>query len=106
MYVACLSSHDSTALRSCSPLRKLRSVPKQFCREVCALPQRLEFLPDDCGVNLGAVERLRRKSAVCPGHDVFAADELGKAHNAFGNQLRMLDDVAGMRNDARAEHLA
>ena len=67
---------------------------------------RLELLPDHRVVHLGAVERLRREAAVGAGHDVLAADELGEAHDPLGDQLGMLDDVAGVGDDAGAEHLA
>ena len=33
-------------------------------------------------------------------------DELGIPNDAFGDQFRMLHDVAGMRNDTGAEHFA
>ena len=57
-------------------------------------------------VNFGLIKRLRRESAVSPRQDILASDQLGEADQPFGDQFGMLDDVAGMRDDAGAEHFA
>ena len=51
-------------------------------------------------------KRLRGEAAIGGGDDVFPADQLGEAHDALGDQFRMLDDVAGVRDHARTNHLA
>ena len=53
---------------------------------------------------LGA--RKRGEAAIGSSDDVFAADDFGVAHDAFGHQLRMLDENGGVRNHARYEDFA
>src|SRR5262245_25917193 len=61
--------------------------PELLAGEVGALAQRLELFPHHGDVHLRAVERLRREPAVRRGDHVLAADELGEAHDALGDQL-------------------
>ena len=50
-------------------------------------------------MHLRAIERLGGEAAIRGGDHVLAAHQLGKAHDAFGDQLRMLvvDDEASVR---------
>src|SRR4051812_1143976 len=57
-------------------------------------------------MDLGAVEGLRGEPAIGARDDVFATDQLGKAQEPLGNEVGMLDDVAGVGNDAGNEHPA
>jgi len=57
-------------------------------------------------VDLGLVKRLRRKSAVGAGHDIFAAHEIGETHQPFGDPFRMFNDVASARDNPGANYLA
>jgi len=57
-------------------------------------------------MHLGLVTGLRGKAAIGAGDYVFSADDLGIADKSFGNELRVLDDVAGMRDYARDQDLA
>ena len=40
------------------------------------------------------------EAAIGAGDNVFAADDLRVAHDAVGDDLRMLDDIGGMTDDA------
>src|SRR5437764_7215994 len=84
----------------------LMLAPELLGREVGALAQRLELLPDHGVVHLGAIERLRREAAIGGGDDVLATHELRVAHDALGDQLGMLHDVAGVGDHAGADHFA
>ena len=44
--------------------------------------------------------------AIGRGDDALAADEFGEADDALGDQLRMLDHVGGVADDARQDELA
>jgi hypothetical protein len=55
-------------------------------------------------VDLGLIKRLRGEPTVCTGHHILAPDQLGEADEPFSNPFGMLDDVACMRDDARAQH--
>ena len=46
------------------------------------------------------------KAAVGPAHHALAADEVRQAHEPLGDELRMLDDVRVVGDDAGDEHLA
>src|SRR3982074_554452 len=80
--------------------------PELPAGEIGALAHRLELLPHHGVVYFGAIERLGREAAIRGGDHVLAAHQLGKAHDAFRDQLRMLHDVAGMGDHAGADHLA
>ena len=46
------------------------------------------------------------EAAVGSAHDALAADELREPDEPVGDELRVLDDVRVVRDDARDEHLA
>ena len=46
------------------------------------------------------------KTAVGTGHDVLPSHQVGKADDALGHELGMLDDIAGVTDDPRHERLA
>src|SRR5215471_17035580 len=69
--------------------------PQFLAGECRAFGQRLKLRPGDLRMNTAA------KAAIRAGDDVFAADDLGVAHDAIGDDLRMLDDVGGMADHAR-----
>src|SRR5262249_51851070 len=77
-----------------------RSGPKLFAREPCSVAHRLELCPYHGRVDLGAIGGLRRETAVRACHDAFPADQPGKADQALGDQLGVLDDVACMCDNA------
>src|SRR5262245_58666369 len=86
---------------------RLNSPPSNLlAREPGPLCQSLEFFPDDLGMDLGPVTGLRGEAAIGAGDDVFSSDDLGIANKSLGNEFRMLDDVAGVRDDARDQTLA
>ena len=74
--------------------------PQLLAGEARAFGHRFELGPDHRGVDFGLVGRLRREAAIGAGDDVLAPDQLGEAHQPFGDQLGMLDDIAGMRDHA------
>ena len=46
------------------------------------------------------------KTIIGAGDDVVAAEEAGEAHDALAHELRMLDDVGGVADDAWDQHLS
>jgi hypothetical protein len=80
------------------------SLPQPRGGNVRPLAHGLELLPHDRGMNFGLIKRLRGEPAVRAGHDILASDQIGEADQPFGDQFGMLDNVAGMRNDAGAQH--
>src|ERR1700733_12379987 len=81
-------------------------LPQFLAGEVGALAHRLELLPHHAVMDFGPVQRLRGEAAIGSRNHVVAADEIGKAQNALADQFGMLDDIAGMGDDAGAQHLA
>src|SRR5688572_33321074 len=86
-------------------------------RDTCGRPQlrrgqagafgeRLELLPDHLGMNLGPIAGLGREAAVGAGEDVLPADDPGIADQTLGDQLRVLDDVTSVRDDAGYQRLS
>jgi hypothetical protein len=57
-------------------------------------------------VNFGVIAGLGREPAIGARYDVFAADDFSEAHQPFGDQFRMFDDIAGMEDHARHDRLA
>src|SRR5215468_7324289 len=84
---------------------RIRSIPQLLAGQAGALDQRLEFRPHDRGMD-AAVERALGKAAVGADHHVLAADEIGEAQRALGDQFGMLHYVGGMADDAGDQHLA
>src|SRR6516162_1172140 len=74
--------------------------------EIRAFTHRLELLPNDGGMDLGTVEGLGREAAIGARDHVLATDQLRKAQEPLGDELGMLDDIAGVSDDAGNEHLA
>src|SRR5262249_57937597 len=74
--------------------------PQFLAGECGALGQHLKLRPGDLGMNAAA------EAAIGAGDDVFAADDLGVAHDAVGADLGALDDVAGMADYARDQKLS
>src|SRR5580700_8997076 len=93
-----------TARPSCA--RRDALAPQLLGGEVGALPHRLELLPDDGAVHLGVVQGLRGEAAIGASDDVLAADQAGEADDALGDQFGMLDNVAGVRDDAGNQDFA
>src|SRR5215469_17035958 len=81
-------------------------LPELPRREIRAFTHRFEFLPNDGGMDLGTVEGLGREAAIGACDHVLAADQLRKAQEPLGDELGMLDDIAGVGDDAGNEHLA
>src|SRR4249919_3208092 len=52
-----------------------------------------------------AMERALREAAIGAGDHVFAAKHACQPGDALRNQLGMLDDIGGMADDARNQHL-
>ena len=46
------------------------------------------------------------EAAIGAGNDVLTADDCGIPQNAVGNELRVLDKVGSVADDARHQHLA
>ena len=73
-------------------------------RDSRALGERLELRPLDRRVH-ALEEGALREAAVGAAHHALAADELREPDEPVGDELRMLDDVRVVRDDARDEHL-
>ena len=43
----------------------------------------------------------RAEPAISPGEHIFAADQLGVAHQPLGHQIGMLDEIGAMAEGAR-----
>src|SRR4029079_1196058 len=82
-----------------------RSSPQLLRSQPGALRHRLELCPDDSGMHFGSIAGLRRESTIRTGDDPIPTYETGEADQPLGDVLRMLDDVAGMRDDAGDQHL-
>src|SRR5712691_10979987 len=74
-------------------------------RQRGALRQGLEFGPHDGGMDAGRKGTLG-EAAVGAGNDVLPPDQPGVCREAPGDQLRVLDDVGRMGDDARDKELA
>src|SRR5256885_15293395 len=78
---------------------------KFWVREARAGGERLELGPHDRRMH-APVERPLREAAVGSRHQVLASDELAYPNEPLGHQLRMLDDVRGVADDAGHQRLA
>src|ERR1700751_4512680 len=74
--------------------------PKLLRGEAGAFGKAAQFGPGEVGMDPAA------EAAIGAGDDVLAADDLGVAQDAVGDQLRVLDEVRGMADDTRHQHLA
>src|SRR5580704_14338095 len=81
-------------------------LPKLLGREPRAFRHGPKLGPDHSRMNLGLIRRLRRETTVDAGNHILAPHQPGEAHDALGDQLRMLHNVAGMSDHARDNHLA
>src|SRR6266576_636689 len=87
---------------SSNPLPTLPlSLPQFFARDARAFGHGFELGPGDLWI-----ADARTEAAVGARHDIFATDDLGVAHEAVGDRLRMLDNVRRMADDAGNEHFA
>src|SRR4029453_3281605 len=91
-----------SALSFLSKLVRRRAAPELPAGEPCALDQAFELGPHDRFVH-ATDERALREPAVGAGNHPVAADDIREAHETFGDELRMLDDIGLMADDARHE---
>src|SRR3974377_934663 len=101
-----MATSSETFMVSLPGLSAASIAPQLPARKIRPLAHGLEFLPPHGVVHLCAVERLRGEAAIGSGHDILAAHELGEANDALGDQLGMFDNIAGVGNHARTQHLA
>ena len=74
-------------------------------REPRSLDERLQLGPHDRGVDT-TVERALGEAAIGAREDVLAANEAADAHEPFGHELGVLDDVGRMADHAGGDSLA
>src|SRR6516165_1616361 len=82
------------------PLRTHSTGPKRLRGEARAFGERSQLAPDEIGMDAAA------EAAIGAGNDVFAAGDCGVTQDTVGDQLRVLDEVGGMADDAGHQHLA
>ena len=75
---------------------RLSAAPQDLCRAPRAFGHCFELGPADRGV-----ADPRAETAIGAGQHVLAADQLGVAHQALGDQIGMLDEVGAVADDAR-----
>ena len=75
------------------------SAPELAAGQRGPLRQRLELRPGDLRMDAAA------QPAIGRGDDPLPADEIGKAQDALGDQLRVLDHVGGVADDAGQDQL-
>src|SRR5437762_406957 len=75
------------------------TAPQLVAGEGGALRQRFELGPGNLRVDAAA------ETAIGRGDDPLAADDLGKAQNAVGDQLGMLDDIGRVADDSGQQDL-
>src|SRR5262247_4571187 len=103
----------SPSTSSCGPTRwraergsaRAGALPEAPARQPRSLREHAELLPHDARVHARGREPLR-EAAVHAGDDVLAADEPRVAHDPLRDQLRVLDAVRRVGDDARDEDLA
>ena len=91
---AAIARHDK-ALVVTPPM-----TPQFFARQCRAFAQRFQLRPGNLGMDA------HPHPAVGTCYDVLAADETRIEKDPIGHELRMLDDVAGVTDDARNQDLA
>ena len=72
-----------------------RLEPEGFRCEAGAFGERAQLGPGEVGMNPAA------EAAIGAGDDVLAADDLGIAQDAVGDELRVLDEVGGVADHTR-----
>src|SRR5215471_147672 len=82
------------------PLRTRSTGPKRLRGEASAFDERAQLGPDEVGMDAAA------EAAIGAGDDVFAAGDCGVTQDPVGDELRVLDEVRGMADDTRHQHLA
>src|ERR1700759_3453856 len=75
------------------------STPKLASGERGALDQRFELCPGELRMDTPA------KTAIGRGDDPLPADQVSKTKDAFGDKLRVLDDIGGVADHAGQDHL-
>ena len=74
--------------------------PELLRGEAGAFGEAAQFGPGEVGMDPAA------EAAIGAGDDVLAADDLGIAQDAVGDELRVLDEVGGVADHTRHQHLA
>ena len=90
---------DWPSRRGCCVLETGLS-PKLLRGEAGAFGEAAQFGPGEVGMDPAA------EAAIGAGDDVLAADDLGIAQDAVGDELRVLDEVGGVADHTRHQHLA
>src|SRR5258707_585601 len=74
-------------VRTCAAL-----APQFLARQPGAVGERLQFDPDDAGMNLAGRSEAR-EAAIGAGDDIVAPDRPGEAADPLGDQFGVLDDI-------------
>src|SRR5262249_18638159 len=80
------------------------ATPELTGGQASALRQGRELEPHDARMNVVEPDPGGRESAIRPGDDVLAADDLREADDPLGDQLRVLDQVRGVADDPGNEN--
>src|ERR1700724_2806120 len=86
--------------RAAKPGRRTGLSPQLLRGEAAAFGEAAQFGPGEVGMDPAA------EAAIGAGDDVLAADDLGIAQDAVGDELRVLDQVGGVADHTRHQHLA
>src|SRR5688572_20325322 len=89
---------------SCERAPSFRSTPQLARRQSSALRQRGKLEISHARMGIVEPQGGGGETAVGAGDDVLAADELGEAHDPFGDQFRVLYQVGGVADHARYEN--
>src|SRR6516165_2237855 len=77
-----------------TPAVALRAAPKALRGDLRTFSHRVELLEGNVGIEL-AITSKGSKTAIAPRDDALAADNIGKAANALGDELGMFDIIRG-----------
>src|SRR6185369_2854790 len=83
-----------------APSRSNASSPKLLAGERRPVAERAQLGPGDLRMDAAA------EAAVGAGDQVFPADDLGERDDAVGHQLRMLDEIGRVADDAGNQDLS
>src|ERR1700684_4592533 len=101
MAISCTEARVRRDARApCKTSKTAWSAPKLLARERGALRQSFELGPGDHRMHAAA------EPAIGRGDHALAADAFGEAQNALRHELRMLDHVRSVADDAGQNHLA